>query len=208
MHMAQGKRSVWLMCAVLLWFAACGKSTAALAVITPDQSNAAMVELADLPTGFRLVQDATPSNGELAALLNLSGGQRDLDQLGRRGGAYRTFAYTLPEPTTINGITSATIEIDCFGDAAAAQQWFDLRQSTLANQGPLLDAPAPGSSHAIHAQTYRAGDIAATTSAVAFQERNVVVEIATTFVGQGVSIAEATRFADLIDDRLIHPVSP
>ncbi len=186
-----------------------GAAAAAPRWIAANQMMAQTIQIGDIPNGFQLVLDLQPSADQLAKVLTMPGASADLRELGRSQGTYRAFTYTLAEPTDLNGTTSATIEVDFFPTPANADTWMADRQSANEATGELpLDAPAPGQQHAITLATYRAATAVATQATLAFVEKNVYVEIHTTFVGPGPSLADATRFADLIDARLLNPTGP
>ncbi len=186
-----------------------GVSAASPRWIAANQMMAQTIQIGDIPNGFQLVLDLQPSADQLAQVLSMPGANATLRELGRIQGTYRAFTYTLVEPTDLNGTTSATIEVDFFPTPVNADTWMADRQAAnLANGEKPLAAPAPGQRHAITLTTYSAATAVATLATVAFVEKNVYVEIHTTFVGPGPSLADATRFADLIDARLLNPAGP
>ncbi len=163
------------------------------------------VQLADMPSADRLALDLTPTDGQLATLLGQPQLAAALTQAGRLGGSYRVFAFAAPEPSAYNVTVRATIEIDAFPNAARAADWLSARAATLAAMGAPQSLAAPGQQHAVRLQVTTAGDTAATTAVLSVRESNVTMEITTIFVGQGPSIADAERYAALIDDRMLHP---
>lgn len=211
--MAQGSRSTLplLFAAVLLAFAGCAPhlpaaSAAAPPIVTVADLPALTLRPGDLPAAYRLATDAAPTDAQLAALRGDPLAPSRLAQAGRLGGTYRVYAFTSPEPTDLNATVQITVEVDLFASPAGADAWFAARQAALAASfGAPLAAPAPGRQHAVFIRVFRAADIAATDAALAFTEGAVYVEIATTFVGSGVSIADATYYADLIDGRIVQP---
>lgn len=208
--MTQGSRRI----AIIIWgvgmsaalLAGCFRlpgARAAPVAITMDHLASQTITLGDIPLGFQIDLNLTPTNVELARQLAAPADAALLAQLGRQGGTYRLFTYALPEPTTLNGVTRATVEVDIFPSAGAAQAWLDARRPQIA--GADLAAPAPGQAHVVHVTITRAGEVAATTTTLAYVEANAYVEIMTVFVGPGISIAEAARYADIIDGRLLRP---
>jgi len=88
------------------------------------------------------------------------------------------------------------------GNSAQALAAIRSRQPTLVDAGPELAVAAPGQHHHVHMQSFTAGDTVATTTTLSFTEGNVAIEITTLFVGPDASLADAERFAALIDTRL------
>ena len=164
------------------------------------------VQLSDLPAGFHLLDDATPTNLQLAQQLNDPASASQLDQLNRRAGTYRLFLYTMPEPSMINGPVQVAVEIDGFDTASHAQAWFADRQTLLtAATGAPLAIGAPGQRHSVAMTTYAGAGLTRTDSTLAFTEANVYVEITTVTVSQGSSLSAAEQYADLINTRLVPP---
>src|SRR5579883_2083411 len=87
--------------ALLLSFAACshlpGMSVAESVTVAPTQLPALTVALGDVPLGYRLAEDETPTNVQLAQNLGQAQASDTLAHLGRIGGTYRVFTFTTPE---------------------------------------------------------------------------------------------------------------
>lgn len=202
-----GSQFFLLTCALGAILVGCGHlpgiTASRVALISPTRASDLALRLGDLPTGFVVVSDQAPTNPQLAQMLQQPQAAAVLQTMGRQAGVMRLFAYTSPEPTTISGVTQIHIEFDVFATSSGAQTWLRQRGDMLTSIGPLMAVPAPGQAHIVRAQSYHAGDIVATTAVVAYSEHNVYVEITTTTLSQGVSIAEPERFADIIDARLV-----
>jgi hypothetical protein len=179
-----------------------GQTVQAPVQVSPTQVIARTVQLGDMPLGDVLAVDATPDDATLAQWLGAPDLAATLAQLGRTGGSYRVFTFTAPEPSALNATVRATIEIDLFPGAAQAAAWMAARQSSLADVGPELAVAAPGEHHHVHMQSFTAGDTVATTTILSFAEGNAAIEITTLCVGPDASLADAERFAALIDTRL------
>lgn len=203
-----GCRFFLLTCALFAVFAGCshvpGATASRVALISPAHATDLALRLGDLPTGFVVVSDQSPTNLQLAQLLQPPPAA-SLQATGRKSGVVRLFAYTSPEPTTISGVTQIHFEMDVFATSSGALTWLHQRDSMLTTGGPRMAVPGPGQAHIVRAQSYQSGDITATTAVVAYIEQNVYVEITTTSLSQGVSIAETERYADIIDARLVPP---
>lgn len=204
-----GSRFFLLTCALCAIFGGCGHLPGVAArrvpLISPARAPDLALRLGDLPSGFVVVSDQAPTNPQLAQLLQQPQAADVLQATGRQAGVMRMFAYTSPEPTTISGVTQIHIEFDVFATSSGALTWLRQRGTMLTAVGSLMTVPAPGQAHIVRAQSYHAGDIVATTAVIAYSEQNVYVEITTTTLSQGVSIAEPERFADIIDARLVPP---
>jgi hypothetical protein len=202
----QWPRWCWGGFVVALTLAGCthlpGQTVSVPVQIAPTQVLARTVQLGDMPLGDRLAVDATPDDATLAQWLGAPNLAATLAQLGRTGGSYRVFTFTAPEPGAFNATVRATIEIDLFPGASPAAAWVVARQPTLADAGPELAVAAPGQHHHAHMQSFTAGDTVATTTTLSFTEGNAAIEITTLCVGPNASLADAERFAALIDDRL------
>jgi hypothetical protein len=181
-----------------------GRATTAPVQVAPTQAAALTIMLGDVPQDDLLAVDQTPTNAQLAQLLDQPALTATLTQWGRTGGTYRVFTFTAPEPGVYNATVRAVIEVDIFARAAGAAGWEAARQAALPAPGTELAVAAPGQHHHVYVQSYHAGDTVATTTTLTFTEGNAAVTITTDFVGPNVSIADAERFAALIDDRLIH----
>lgn len=173
-----------------------------VAAVPPGHINSIGVQLGDMPTTDRLVLDSAPTNAQLAQLLGQPQLAATLTRDGRAAGSYRVFAFVPAEPSVYNTTVRATIEIDIFAGAAQAADWLAARQGTLAGIGAPLMVAAPGQQHVVHAQSTTVGDTVATRTILDFRTVNVVAEITTDFVGQDASIADAERYAALIETRL------
>jgi hypothetical protein len=199
----------WVFMACCLLCVGCqGASSATTAVITPAQMAAVTITLSDLPTNYRLATDLTPTNDQLAQFLGQSSLATTLAQWNRTGGSLRVFTFTAPEPSIYNATVRATVEVDLFDTSQHAAAWEAARQTLLPPPGNALNVAAPGQVHQVFAQMYHAGDITATTTTLTFAQSNVAVAITTQFVGAGASLADAERFAALIQGRLTHPTAP
>lgn len=179
-----------------------GQTAQAAVQVAPTQVAASTIQLGDMPLGDRLAVDATPDDATLAQWLGAPDLAATLTQLGRTGGSYRVFTFTSPEPTAVNATVRATIEIDLFPGASQAAAWVTARQPTLTNAGAELTVAAPGQQHHVHMLSFTSGDTVATTTTLSFTEGNAAIEITTLFVGPDASLADAERFASLIDTRL------
>jgi len=177
------------------------------ATIAATQLNQITVQLIDMPTTDHLALDLAPTDAQLAQLLGQPQLAAVLARDGWLGGSYRVFAFAAPEPSVYNVTVRATIQLDAFPDAARAADWFKARNATLIAVGAVQTVAAPGQQHTLRMHVTMAGDTAATTATLTLREGNVVMEITTIFVGQGPSIADAERYAALIDDRIIHPAA-
>ena len=178
-------------------------------VLVPTDWNAVSVVLADLPPGYLLATETQPTDAQVWEQRGTPTDAALLSQAQRLGGDWRLFLDAPEAPTVQSATVRATVAIDIFGSVVGASAWFDHRAGVIATlPGTPLPAPAPGQRHVLHVQTYGAGSGATMTHTIlAFIERNAVVEITTTTVGPGESLADPTRFADLIDSRLLHPAS-
>ena len=198
------------LCGCLIALGGCSNHLPGLSVATPVTLTAAQaanvtITLGDLPSDYRLAQDQTPNNAQLAQLLGQPSATLILTQLGRTGGSYRVFTFVAPEPSVVNATVRATIEVDIFDTPPHAQAWEMALQSIASGSTHPLNVAAPGQVHHVRLQSFQAGDIAATTTTLTDAEGNTVVTITTNFVGPNVSLADAERFAAIIDNRILHP---
>lgn len=201
-------RSWWGILPVVALLAGCahlpGQATSARVQIAPSQVAALTIQLGDVPQDDLLAVDQSPTNAQLAQILGQPALAASLGQWGRVGGTYRVFTFTSPEPGVYNATVRAVIEVDLFPSAADATGWHAARLAALPAPGTELAVAAPGQHHQVYVQSYHAGDTVATTTTLAFTDGNVAVAITTNFVGPNVSIADAERFAALIDGRILH----
>lgn len=181
-----------------------GLTAATPVTLTAAQAAVVTLTLADLPSDYLLVHDQTPTNAQLAQILGQPSVADTLTQLGRTGGSYRVFTFVAPEPSVVNATVRATIEVDVFDTAQHALAWETTRQTLASGAANALNVAAPGQAHHVWLQSFQAGDIAATTTTLTDVEGNAVVAITTDFVGPNVSLADAERFAGIIDDRIQH----
>jgi hypothetical protein len=179
-----------------------GASSAAVPTITPAMLSRFTVQLADMPMQDRMALDLTPTNDQLAQLLAQPQLATTLAHAGRQGGSYRVFAFAAPEPSVYNVTVRATIQLDVFPNPAQATDWLMARDATLTTAGDVQPVAAPGQNHVARMRVTTTGDIAATTTVLTLRDGNLTMEITTLFVGQGASIADAERYAALIDDRI------
>jgi hypothetical protein len=175
----------------------------------PDLAAAAApqvaIQLQDVPQGTTIAQDLAPSDAQLAGLLGGNQVTSELTQMGRQGGIVRTFTYVSPEPGVLNGTVRVTIEVDVFATPTGALAWESARATLAQADGPPLVVAAPGTMHHVHMRASVAGDMVATLTTLTFVEGNVAVAVTTLFVGPNTSIADAERYADLIDQRIRQP---
>jgi len=179
-----------------------GMSVAAPVVVAPTQLPALTVALGDVPLGYRLAVDEMPTNAQVAQNLAQPLASDTLMHLGRTAGTYRVFTFTAPEPGVFNATVRAVIEVDLFPTAANATAWIAALQLMLGSSGAEMTVAAPGQHHHVRVQSGQAGDTIATTTILDFTEGNAAVEITTVFVGPNVSIADAERFAAIVDDHI------
>lgn len=161
------------------------------------------LQLGDMPSGFLIASDTVPDNAQLARQLGMPASAATLDHLGRRAGTLRAFVFTLVEPSTINGPTQATVEVDLFDTPPHAQDWLTMRQNALAVAGPIVPVGVPGQRHFARMMVQHGEAVTMTNGVLAFTEQNVYVEIASVLLGPGPSLAENERYADLIDTRIL-----
>ena len=200
--------AVIILFTVLAGLTACAKATGAPSLVRVPASGMASLSLriGDVPLGSRLMVDLTPTNAQLPAIIHATAPDPSLETLSRQAGSYRVFTYASEEPSVLNVTVRAVVEVDLFTTSDRSRRWMDERQTDLAKTaGPLYPTGAPGQSHAVRLTSYHAGDIVATTTSLAFVDRNAYVEITTTSVGPGISVADPERFARLIAARLDHP---
>jgi SOS response regulatory protein OraA/RecX len=201
-------RSALLFCclSLLMGIAGCKYIPGAHAAetIAPTHIADMTLQLGDIPSGFRLVTDTALTDAQLAQQLSQPALSATLGRLRRKVGTYRVFAYSQPEPSTINGAVQAMVEVDLFDTATHAQTWLDDRQPALeAIYGSAVPVGAPGQRHIMRMLVQRGESAAVTRSVLSFTERNVSVEIATVLMGPGPSLAEDERYANLIDNRIL-----
>jgi hypothetical protein len=174
-------------------------------VITPSQLSSIILNLGDMPGGFRMVQDMTPNIDQIKSLFRLSDENlSSLKKLGHQIGSYRTFTYTTDEPGVINGVIRITIQIDILSSVDDTKNWSTTLQQGgfISSLGTPIIAAAPGKNPTVRMQSYQSGDTAATDSIIVFIDANVAAIIATTTINPGISLSETERFADTIHSRI------
>jgi hypothetical protein len=174
--------------------------------LTPEQSQAIMLRLTDFPENCRLAYDTTPANDIVASQDGDPQAMALLTSANRLGGSQRIFTLVTEEPSIYNGLVRLAITMDVFASPTGAQRWLTHREQRLAQTaGDRINVATPGQGSVVFDKVQRAADFAATTTTIIFTEHNLTFEIVATQLGLGVSFAEAERYAQVIDARIIDP---